>query len=155
MLTRKKRQCYKYYNGVPNSKMSGVKTFTLFTVYFKHTIPSDYICSVRIHKITGPNPGPSSRRLEMSLCQPSSGWLPILFWFIGKNEAAKREKLAPYFICFVQDTLGLCPPSPSPHPLPPRATRLRGSLDLYLSRRRYNSRFRYTELFNTTLPIFI
>ena len=66
------------------------KTLTLFTVYFRH-----------------PNPGPFSRRLEMSLCQPSSGWLPLLFWVIGKNKAAKREKLAPYFICFVQDKLGL------------------------------------------------
>ena len=83
------------------------KTITLFAVYFRNTIPSDYICSVRIHKIAGPNPGPFSRRLEMSLCQPSSGWLPFLFWGIGKNEAAKREKFAPYFICFVQDTLGL------------------------------------------------
>ena len=27
--------------------------------------------------------------------------------YIGKNGAAKREKLAPYFICFVQDKLGL------------------------------------------------
>ena len=75
------------------------KTFTLFTVYFRHTILSDYRCSVRIHKIAGPNPGPFSRRLKMSLCQPSSGWLPFLFWVIEKNEAAKREKLAPYFIC--------------------------------------------------------
>ena len=77
LLNRKKRQCDKYYNGVPNSKMSDVKTFTLFTVNFRHTIPSDYRCSVRIHKIAGSNPGPFSRRLEMSLCQPSSGRLPI------------------------------------------------------------------------------
>ena len=34
-----------------------------------------------------------------SLCQPSSGWLPFLFWATGKNEAAKREKMAPYCIC--------------------------------------------------------
>ena len=101
------------------------KTFTLFTVYFRHTIPSDYRCSVRIHKIAGPNPGPLSRRPEMSLSQPSSGWLPFLFCVIGKNEAAKREKLAPYFICFVQDTLGLWPPFP--HHCPPSATRLRGT----------------------------
>ena len=86
--------------------MSDVKTFTLFTVYFRHTIPSAYRCSVRIHKIAGPNPGLFSRRLEMSICQPSSGWLPFLFYVIGKNEAAKRDKLAPYFICFDQDTLG-------------------------------------------------
>ena len=79
------------------------KTFTLFTVYFRHTIQSDYRFSVRIHKIAGPNSGPFSRRLEMSLCQPSSGWLPFPFWVIGKNEAAKREKLAPYFIIM------LCP----------------------------------------------
>ena len=64
------------------------------------------IIDARLDKIAGPNPGPFSRRLEMSLCQPSSGWLSFLFWVIGKNEAAKREKLAPYFICFVQDTLG-------------------------------------------------
>ena len=83
------------------------KIFTLFTVYFRHTIPSDYRCSIRIHKIAGPNPGPFSRRLKMSLCQLSSEWLPFLFWVLGKNEAAKREELAPYFICFVQDTLGL------------------------------------------------
>ena len=31
----------------------------------------------------------------------------LLCSVIGKNEAAKREKLAPYFICFVQDTLNL------------------------------------------------
>ena len=79
------------------------KAFTFFAVYLRHTIPSDYRCSVRIHKIAGP----FSRRLEMSVCQPSSGWLPFLFWVIGKNEAAKREKFAPYFICFVQDTFGL------------------------------------------------
>ena len=85
------------------------KTFTLFMVYFRRTIPSDYRCSVRIYNIAGPNPNPEpfSRRLEMSLCQPSSGWLPFLFCVIGKNEVATREKLAPYFICFVQDTLGL------------------------------------------------
>ena len=53
------------------------KTFTLFTVYLRYTITSDYRCSVRIHKIAGSNPGPFSRRLEMSLCQPSSGWLPF------------------------------------------------------------------------------
>ena len=67
------------YNGVPNSKISVLKTFALFTVYFRQTIPSNYRCLVRIHKIAGPNPGPFSRRLEMSLCQPSSGWLPSLF----------------------------------------------------------------------------
>ena len=116
------------------------KTFTLFTVSFRHTIPSDYRCSVRIHKIAGPNPEPFSRRLEMSLCQPSSGWLPFVFWTIGKNEAAKGEKMAPYFICFVQDTLSLW--------LQPLG--YAGSLDLYLSRRRCNSRFRCTQLFNTT-----
>ena len=55
------------------------KNFTLFTVYFRHTILSNYRCSVRIHQIAGPNPGPFSRRLEMCLCQPSSGLLPFLF----------------------------------------------------------------------------
>ena len=83
------------------------KTFTLFTVYFRRTIPSDYKCSVRIHKIVGPKSGQFSKRLQMSLCIPSSGWVTFLFWVKGKNEAAKREKLAPYFICFAQDTLGL------------------------------------------------
>ena len=106
MLNRKKRQCDKYYNGVPNSKMSDVKKIYFVYSLFQ-TIPNDYRCSVRIHKIADPNPGPFSRRLEMSLCQPSSGWLPFLFWVIEKNEAAKREKLASYFICFVHDTLGL------------------------------------------------
>ena len=109
------------------------KTFTLFTVYFRNTIPSDYRCSVRIHKTASPNPEPFSRRLEMSLCQPSSGWLPFLCWVIGINEIAKREKLAPYFICFVQDTMGLCPPLPAPPLLQPLG--YAGSLDLYLSRR--------------------
>ena len=104
LLNRKKRQCDKYYNGVPDSKMSDVKN-----IYFVYSLfqTSDYGCSAGIHKIAGPNPGLFSRRLEMSLFQPSSGWLPFLFWVIGKNEAAKREKLAPYFICLVQDTLDL------------------------------------------------
>ena len=82
------------------------KTFTLFTVNFRHTIPSDYRCSVRIHKIADPNPGTFSRRLEMSVNPAVDGFL-FFFLVIGKNETAKREKLAPYFICFVQDTLGL------------------------------------------------
>ena len=98
LLNRKKRQCDKYYNGSQILKCHRSKTFTLFTVYFRHTIPRDYRCSVRKHKLAGPNPGPFSRRLEVSLCQPSSGWL---------SGAAKRETLAPYFICFVQDTLDL------------------------------------------------
>ena len=84
LLNRKKRKCDKYNNEVPNSKMSEIKNI-YFAVYFRQTIPSDYRCSVRIHKIAGPIPGPFSKRLEMSLCQPSSGWLPFLFWVIGKN----------------------------------------------------------------------
>ena len=88
------------------------RAFTLFAVYFRHTIPSDYRCSVRIHNIAGPNPGPFSRRLEMSLCQPSSGWLPFLFWVIGKSEAAKREICAVFHM--------LCPRYIWPlTPLPP------------------------------------
>ena len=39
MLNRKKRQCDKYYNGVPNSKMSDVKNicfvYSLFLVFFQ------------------------------------------------------------------------------------------------------------------------
>ena len=42
-LNHKKRQCNKYYNGVPNSKIllcfQMSKTFTLFTVYFGHNNP--------------------------------------------------------------------------------------------------------------------
>ena len=127
------------------------KTCTLFTVYFRHTISSDYRMLVIIHKIAGPNPGPFSRRLEMSLCQRSSGWFLFLFFLdIGKNEAAKREKLAPYFICFVQDTLGLWPHCPPLQPLG-----YAGNLDLYLSRRWCNSRFLCTQLFNSTLLLFL
>ena len=115
MLNRKKRRCDKYRNGVPNAKCQMSKTFTLFTVYFRHTIPSDYRYSIRMHKIVGPNPGPFSRRLEMSLCQPSRGWLPFLFWIIGKNEAAKREKLTriPYALSKIHWASDPhCPPPP-------------------------------------------
>ena len=126
------------------------KTFTLFTVYFRHTIPSDFRCSVRIHKIAGPNPGPFSRRLEMSLCQPSSGWLPFLFWVTKKNEAAKREKFGVVYHILCPRYIGSLTPTA---PLQPQG--YAGNLDLYLSRRRCNSRFRCTQLFNTTLPYFL
>ena len=127
------------------------KTFTLFTVYFRHTIPSDYRCSVRIHKIADPNPGPFSGRLEMSLCLPSSGWLPFLFWVIEKNKAAKRE-IGSVFHMLCPRYIGSLTPT-APPPLQPLG--YAGSLHLYLSRRRYNSRFRCTQLFNTTLPFFL
>ena len=77
LLNRKKRQCDKYYNGFPNSKMLDVKNIYFVYINFRYTIPSDCRCSVRVHKIAGPNPGPISRRLEMSLGQPSSERLPV------------------------------------------------------------------------------
>ena len=128
---------------IPKCQMS--KTFTLFTVYFGHTIQSDKRCLVRIHKIAGPNLGPFSRRLETSLRQPSSGWLPFLFWVIGKQ----RETGSVFHM--------LCPryigPLTPTAPLQPLG--YAGSLDLYLSRRRCNSRFRCIQLFYTTLPSFL
>ena len=124
------------------------KTFALFTVYFRHTIPSDYRCSIRIHKIAGPNPGPFSWRLKMSLCQPRSGWLPFLFWVIGKNEAAKGDNWLR-----ISYALSKIHWASDPHrPLQPLDCA--GSLDLYLSRRQCNSRFRCTQLSNTTLHLF-
>ena len=125
------------------------KTFTLFTVYFRHTIPSNYKCSVRIHKIACPNLGPFSRRLEMSLCQPSRGLLHFLFLGYREERGSKEREIGSIFHM-------LCPRYI--RPLTPTAPLQRlgyaRSLDLYLSRRQCTSRFRCTQLFNTTLPSF-
>ena len=87
-----------------------------------------------------------SERLEMSLCQPSRGWLPFLFWVIGSKE---RETGSVYHM--------LCPRyiEPLNPTAPQQPLGYAGSLDLYLSLRRCNSRFRCTQLFNTTLPSFL
>ena len=103
--------------GSPILKCKMSKTFTLFTVYFRHTIPNDYRCSFRIHKIAGQNPGPFSRRLEMSLCQPSCGW------------GSKEREIGSVFHM-------LCP-----RYIGPLIPLLPYSLGLYLSRRWCNSRF--------------
>ena len=49
--------------------------------------------------------GFAMRRLENSLCPPSSKWVP-LFEF-GKAKAAKGEGWAPPFISCARDTVGL------------------------------------------------
>ena len=87
---------------------------------------------------------------EMSLCQPSSGWLPFLFWVIGKNEGAKRKKeIGSVFHLLCPRYIGPLTPTAPLQPLG-----YVGSFDLYLFLRQCNSRFRCTKLFNTTLPSF-
>ena len=112
---------------------------------------SEIQCSVRIHKIAGPNPGPFSRRLEMSLCQPSSGWVPFL-GYRGKWGSKEWEKERNW-LC-ISYALSKKHWASDPHcPLQPLG--YAGSLDLYLSSRRCNSRFLCAQLFNTTLPSFL
>ena len=123
-------------------KWQMLETFILFTIYFRHTIPSDYRCSVRIHKIAGPNPGPFSRRLEMSLSVQQR----MVAW--GSNERNwLRISFALSMIHWASDPHS----QPPPPPPPPRHTHT----DLYLSRRRCSPRFHCTQLFNTTLPSFL
>ena len=55
-------------------------------------------------------PDLAMRRLENSLCKPSSKW--VSFFELGKDKAAKGEGWAPPFIGCAQDTVGLQPPLP-------------------------------------------
>ena len=50
LLNRKKRQCDKYYNGVPNSKMSDVKNI-YFVLQFISDIQSQVIIDARLEYI--------------------------------------------------------------------------------------------------------
>ena len=50
------------------------------------------------------------RRLENSLSQPSSKWVP--FFKLEKDKAAKGEGWAPPFVSCAQDSVGFYPPLP-------------------------------------------
>ena len=49
--------------------------------------------------------GFAMQQLEISLCQPSTKWVP--FFELGKDKAAKGEGWAPPFISCAQDTVVL------------------------------------------------
>ena len=51
LLNRKKRQCDKYYNGVPNSKMSEVKNIYFVYSLFQTDIQSQTITDARLEYI--------------------------------------------------------------------------------------------------------
>ena len=56
-------------------------------------------------KVVSSRLGFAMRRLENSLCQLSSKWVP--FFELGKAKAAKGEEWAPPFISCAQDTVRL------------------------------------------------
>ena len=138
------RQCDKYYNGSQILICQMSKTFTLFTVYFKHTIPSDYRCSARI-------------RLRVRIRDRSAGdWkclsvnpaVDVAFSFLSYMEegGSKEREFGSVFHMLCPRYIGPLTPTAPLQPLG-----YAGSRDLYLSRRRRNSRFLCTQLFNTTL----
>ena len=121
---RIKQQCNKYYNGVKNSEISDVITFTLFVSLFQ-TQTDARLSNIKLRvRIRDRSAGD-----WQYLCQPSSGWLPFSNW--RRMEQKKREMgLLSYFFSkmhWVSD----------PHyPLQPLG--YAGSLYLYLSRRLCN-----------------
>ena len=70
-----------------------------------------------VQKVTGKSlagrklaPGVAIRRLENCLCQPSRK--RVNFVEMEKDKVAKKEELAPPFVCSAQDTVGLYPSMP-------------------------------------------
>ena len=71
------------------------KTFILFTGYFRHTILNDYRCSVRIHKIAGPNTGPfgSAKTPLLTVQQPIGNvFLSTQQWMSAFSVLGYREE---------------------------------------------------------------
>ena len=56
-------------------------------------------------KVVSLSLGSAIQRLENSLCQPSSKWVP--FFEYGNGKAAKGERWAPFSISCTQATVGL------------------------------------------------